>query len=298
MLSTSSATSSRTFRPPRVARSAWLAGLIAVAVRPAIDGAVPIIIVEAPVRGSGKGLMVDVAAIVATGRPAARIIYSRDDAEIRKAITAVALVGDPLVLMDNVSGELGCPSLDAALTADTWRDRVLGASTMTAEIPLQIVWWATGNGLVIGADFLSRRALLVRLEPDVERPEERTGWRYPRLLEHVRNSRAELLGAALTYLARIPRCGSAGHEADADGLVRRLERPGAVRGRLGRRYGPMWHDCRPSRIGRADRCVAGRGGSLARGRSPGCNGGRAHRACDPRIPLARGAYRMGATARR
>jgi hypothetical protein len=181
------------------ARSAWLSGVLTVAVRPAIDGPTPMIIIDATIRGAGKTLMADAASVTATGRPASRMIYVDDDAEIRKRITALALVGDPLALLDNVVGELGCASLDAALTGTTWRDRVLGASAMTADLPLRIVWWATGNGLTIGAD-LVRRALLVRLEPLVERPEERTGWRYPRLLDHVRQHRAELLSAALTIV--------------------------------------------------------------------------------------------------
>jgi hypothetical protein len=181
------------------AKSAWLAGVVTIAARPAIEGPVPMIIIDASVRGAGKTLLADVAAVIATGRVAARMIYSRDDTEVRKVITAVALVGDPMVLLDNVTGELGCAALDAALTADTWRDRVLGSSTMTTEIPLRISWWATGNGVIVGAD-LVRRALLVRLEPECEHPEERSGWRYPSLLTHVAQHRAELLSAALTIV--------------------------------------------------------------------------------------------------
>jgi hypothetical protein len=45
---------------------------------------------------------------------------------------------------------------------------------MTPHIPMTIVWWATGNGMTVGAD-LVRRAILARLEPKCERPEERTG---------------------------------------------------------------------------------------------------------------------------
>jgi len=168
-----------------------------VAVRPAIDGPAPMWIVDASVPGAGKTLMADAAATIATGRDAARTAYVADDAEMRKRLTAIALAGDPLALLDNVAGTLGCPSLDAALTGTTWRDRVLGSSGMTAELPMRTVWWATGNGLVIGAD-LVRRALLVRLEPMMEHPEERSGFRHPRLLEHVREHRAELLSAALT----------------------------------------------------------------------------------------------------
>jgi hypothetical protein len=178
-------------------RSAWIAGVVTVAVRPAIEGPTPMVIVDASERGSGKTLMVDATATITTGRDAARTIYASDDAEMRKRITAIALAGDPLILLDNVSGTLGCPSLDAALTGTTWRDRVLGSSAMTAELPMLTTWMATGNGLDIGAD-LVRRALLVRLEPMTERPEERTGFRHPRLLDHARKHRAELLSAALT----------------------------------------------------------------------------------------------------
>jgi hypothetical protein len=180
-------------------RSAWLASVLSTVARPAIEGPVPLGIVDASVRGAGKSLLVDVASVIATGREAARTTHVADDAEMRKRITALALVGDPLVLLDNVVGELGCASLDAALTGTTWRDRLLGASQMTAELPLRMVWWATSNGLVVGAD-LARRALLIRLEPMVERPEERSGWRYPRLLDHVRAKRPELLSAAITIV--------------------------------------------------------------------------------------------------
>jgi hypothetical protein len=181
------------------ARSAWLAGVLAAAVRPAIEGPTPIMIVDASIRGAGKSLLADAAAMITTGRAAARTTYVGDDSEMRKRITALALAGDPLVLLDNIVGELGCASLDAALTGMTWRDRLLGVSQMTADLPLRMIWWATGNGLTLGAD-LVRRALLIRLEPMTERPEERTGWRYPRLLDHVRAHREELLSAALTIV--------------------------------------------------------------------------------------------------
>jgi hypothetical protein len=180
-------------------RSAWISGVVTVAARPAIDGPTPALIVDATDPGSGKTLVADAGAVIATGRPAPRTTFVADDAEMEKRITAIALEGDPLVLLDNVAGSLGCPSLDAALTGTTWRGRVLGSSAMTAELPLRTVWWATGNRLVIGAD-LVRRALLIQLEPLCEHPEERTGFRYPRLLEHVREHRSELLGAALTIV--------------------------------------------------------------------------------------------------
>jgi hypothetical protein len=181
-------------------RSVWMAAVLSVAVRPAIDGSVPMFIFNATVAGSGKGLMVDTATGIAIGRPAAKTVYSGEDAETRKMITAVLLIGgDPVVVLDNVEVELGDQALDMALTTETWRDRVLGQSAMTRDLPMRVVFFATGNGISIRND-LRRRALLVQLEPAVERPEERSDFRQPRLLEYVRENRAQLLGAALTVV--------------------------------------------------------------------------------------------------
>jgi len=181
-------------------RAAWVASVLSVAVRPAIDGPVPMFIFEAPVAGSGKGLIVDSGAVIATGREAPKMAHPENDAEMRKLITAIALIGgDQLVVFDNVVGDLGAPSLDRALTAGTIRDRILGASAMTGELPVRVVFFATGNGVSIRGD-LRRRALMVHLDPQVERPEERKDWRHPRLLDYIRENRAALLGAALTIV--------------------------------------------------------------------------------------------------
>jgi hypothetical protein len=71
---------------------------------------------------------------------------------------------------------------------------------------MKIVWWATGNGIVIGAD-TARRSLLARLEPQCEHPEDRLGprpgqpWKYPDILTHVKEHRASLLTDALTIVS-------------------------------------------------------------------------------------------------
>jgi hypothetical protein len=76
---------------------------------------------------------------------------------------------------------------------------------MTAAVPMKIVWFVTGNGLIIGAD-TARRAIIARLEPTTDHPEDRTGprpgqpWRYPDLLGYASEHRAELLGYALTVI--------------------------------------------------------------------------------------------------
>lgn len=186
-------------------RSVWVAGLLSIVARHTFNGPVPITIIDASKRGSGKTTLVDVACIIATGSKASRMFYTDDDAEMDKRITSLALAGEQVVLIDNITGELSSPPLDAALTSDSYRGRVLGKSEMTAAMPMKIVWFATGNGMTIGAD-TARRTVIARLEPEVDRPEDRTGprpgqpWKYPRLMNYVTENRVELLSCALTIV--------------------------------------------------------------------------------------------------
>ena len=54
----------------------------------------------------------------------AEVSPSGDDEETRKRITATLLAGEPIVLLDNIAGMLGCAALDALLTSTTWTDRI------------------------------------------------------------------------------------------------------------------------------------------------------------------------------
>jgi hypothetical protein len=179
-------------------RTAWLASLLTPLGRFAFAGPAPLFLAEANVRGAGKGLLLDVNARVLTGENFTVATYCDNDEEMRKRITALALAGDRLVLFDNVAGKFGCASLDAALTATSWRDRALGLNRMV-EAPLYMTWFATGNNIIPGAD-VARRLCPMRLETELERPEERGGFRIPDLLAHVAANRPRLLAAALTVL--------------------------------------------------------------------------------------------------
>lgn len=179
-------------------RAAWLAGLLTVLARRAFTGPAPLFLIDANVRGSGKSLLTDLIANITTGRDMPRLSNPGDDDEARKRITALAMAGDPLVLIDNIATTLGSASLDAALTSTTWKDRKLGGNEMF-EGSLRAVWFATGNNAVLLAD-TSRRVCHVRIESPLEAPEERDGFRIPNLLQHVRENRLELLTAGLTIL--------------------------------------------------------------------------------------------------
>ena len=180
-------------------RSAWLALVLTMVGRPCIPGNAPLFAITANIRGAGKSLLVDAATLVAYGHRAARKTFTRDDDEMRKVITAVAIAAIPSVLFDNVDMQMGGASLDAAITSTVWSDRVLGQSRMTGDLPMQVVWSATGNNLAFGSD-IGRRVLPIRLNSALETPEKRTGFQHPNLLGWIEKNRPRLAVAALTIL--------------------------------------------------------------------------------------------------
>ena len=107
-------------------RSAALAAILSVVCRYTVIGNVPLFGVSATTRGSGKGLLADVIALIGTGRRAPLWSQAEDDAEERKRLLALGMDGDPLVCIDNVTRPLGSGPLDLALTSSTFKDRILG----------------------------------------------------------------------------------------------------------------------------------------------------------------------------
>jgi len=193
-------------------RAAWLAALLTPLARFAIAGPCPLFLVDANTPGTGKSKLTDIVAIVSTGRSMPRTAYPDANDEMNKRITSIALAGDRLMLLDNIATTFGGSALDTALTGMTWRDRILGRSEMTAELPLFTVWYATGNNVVIKGD-VKRRIVPCRLETREERPEERQDFTIEGdLLAHVLRERPRLVAAALTILrahaaAGSPACG-------------------------------------------------------------------------------------------
>ena len=83
-----------------------------------------------------------------------------------------------------------------AITEPIFTDRLLGQSR-TATVETKCMFAATGNNLQLAGD-LSSRALLCSLDPEVERPEQRTF--SVNLHEWAPAHRGELTAAALTVI--------------------------------------------------------------------------------------------------
>jgi hypothetical protein len=179
-------------------RSAWLALLLTLLARSAIDGPCPLWSITANVRGAGKSRLVDIVALITAGHVASRATQPSDDAEAGKVVTSIVLAGDDLVLLDNVERPLGGSKLDALLTGARWKDRVLGGNAMI-DLPVRVVLVATGNNIALRGD-THRRVLPVRLDSPHEQPELRTDFKVENILEHVRQKRRRLAASALTIL--------------------------------------------------------------------------------------------------
>lgn len=183
----------------RAHQAGWLAAVLTPPARFGFHGSAPLFAIGANAPGAGKGLLVDATSLISIGRPTARMTNPDSDDEMRKRITTLAIEGERAVLLDNVGNVLGCPSLDAALTATSWKDRILGVNRSTGELPLAVTWYATGNNLIFNGD-TTRRTVHIRLESPMENPEERQGFKIPDLLPYVLENRGRLAVAAITVL--------------------------------------------------------------------------------------------------
>lgn len=182
-----------------VARYVPVAAILTMLARPAIAGAVPAMLFDASIRGSGKSLMSHVVSIVTTGRSAAVKTYPPEEVELEKILASAAVAGSRLMTLDNIDGVFGCGPLDKCLTADDRVGiRILG-KTEQREIAWRCLILGSGNNIVLGAD-TSRRCLVARIEPMTESPEDRSGFRHPDLLGFVRQNRLALVRDGLTIL--------------------------------------------------------------------------------------------------
>jgi hypothetical protein len=150
----------------------------------------------APVAGTGKSLLVDVAAVLATGRLMPVIAQGRSEEELEKRLGAALLAGDIGISIDNCERVLSSSFLCQTLTQPRLSIRLLGQSRNVIT-ESNATLFATGNNLEIAGD-LVRRCLLSTMDAGLERPELREFT--TNVIEEARNRRGELVAAGLTVL--------------------------------------------------------------------------------------------------
>jgi hypothetical protein len=179
-------------------RSTWIAKVLTLVSRYASDGIQPLFLYDANTPGSGKGLLLDLAVIIASGSSPNAMTVSGNDEEMRKRITSLALAGKTFAKLDNVDVPLGGAALEAAITTGRWGDRLLSSNDMV-DLSLRILFSATGNNVVLTGD-MPRRVALIRLVSPHERPETRTDFKIKDIRTYCLENRRELLEAVFTLL--------------------------------------------------------------------------------------------------
>lgn len=174
-----------------VALSAILTSLIRKSMR-----AAPIHAYTAPKMRSGKSLLTNIVGQISTGKSNTVINHMSNEIEMKKLVVSALREGDPIISIDNIEVPFGGSYLCSMVTEPIYKDRILGVSE-TVSIPTQVLFLANGNNLRFAGD-LSTRAVLCKIDPDVERPEERPF--EVDLEKYVPQHRVELLSAGLTIL--------------------------------------------------------------------------------------------------
>ena len=151
---------------------------------------------NSPAAGTGKSLLVDICAMLATGRLMPVIAQGKTEEELEKRLGAALLAGDTAGSIDNCDRTLEGSFLCQALTQHRLNIRILGQSR-NIETPVNATLFATGNNLMLAGDII-RRALRCSMDAKCERPELRSF--SVNAIDFAKQQRGGLVIAALTVL--------------------------------------------------------------------------------------------------
>lgn len=159
---------------------------------------VPMCVFDSPTPGAGKGLLTDLASIIATGEVAAVIPPPATREEWPKLLASLLDNGRTFITFDNLHDALKSDALEAVLTKPFLQFRQLG-HTRERIVPNRAVWCVTGNNVAVSRDMV-RRCYRVRLDPRCAQPHLRKNFKHPNLVAHCKTDRANLLAALLILI--------------------------------------------------------------------------------------------------
>jgi putative DNA primase/helicase len=177
-----------------VAKACALSAMIT----PVVRGAFPVTPMHAsraPTAGSGKSFLWDIVAAIVIGQPMPVLSTGASVEETEKRLGSALMAGQPLISIDNISGELGGDALCQIIERPFVDVRILGRSESVRVEARGTSLFATGNNFVIVGD-VCRRTVTTNLDPRVERPELRQFDFDP--VDRVLANRGQYIAAALT----------------------------------------------------------------------------------------------------
>lgn len=167
-------------------------------VRAMISGPCPIHVHEAPMQGTGKDLLAEVMCRVATGADPATLTYSERSEEFGKRLVSTLRPMPEWIVVPNVSGTVDNDDLADLISRGEHQGRLLGASEIL-RLPARNVWTLTSNNAQLTPDMV-RRAVRIRIDARMERPEQRTKFRHIELKEWTNEHRSELVWSCLVIV--------------------------------------------------------------------------------------------------
>ncbi|ONH34297.1 hypothetical protein BL254_17320 [Protofrankia sp. BMG5.30] len=159
-------------------RANYLGLLVSNILRPYVRTLTPFGLITATTQASGKTILSEGIGLLYGQRV---LPWPETESELRKAITSALGEAASVLVFDNLreGTVIDSPNLALLLTTPEWSDRRLGTNT-TVQIANDRLWLGTGNNLRLGGD-IATRTVLVRLDPKMPHPEERTGFAIPHL---------------------------------------------------------------------------------------------------------------------
>jgi putative DNA primase/helicase len=154
----------------KVDRAVALSLILTAVARPSMPVA-PLHLVRANDPGTGKSFLVDLAAVITTGRICPVIAAGKAPEESEKRLGAMLREGVSMISLDNCGYDLEGDMLCQVSERPLVRIRILGLSEI-AEFECKGTVVATGNNVSPKGD-MDRRTLICGLTSDVERPELR-----------------------------------------------------------------------------------------------------------------------------
>jgi putative DNA primase/helicase len=158
----------------------------------------PGVLLDSPSSGIGKGLLINMASLIATGKDVAPQPQPKDEDELTKFLFSTLKEGTHHIAFDNVSGQFGGEAYDMLMTSGVFKGRVLGQSVVQA-VPASALVTISGRNVAFRGD-AAGRTLRCKLVTPLERPDEGRTFKYQPLERHVMKHRGEIVAQVLTIV--------------------------------------------------------------------------------------------------
>ena len=166
----------------------WLTPLV----RSMISGPVPMTVIEANKRGTGKTKLAQIVQLTYGLHPEVGDL-PKEEENMEKLMLSIIVEGKPIHLFDNVKHSVNSACLDRILTTGHYSGRLLG-KTKNLHCEVLQLFIMTSNNTRMSED-MSRRFARVRLRTNLRNPERRSDIDKVDILSWTKTNRSKILSA-------------------------------------------------------------------------------------------------------